>query len=58
MRKNFPKETVDTLIIYFDSKGYSYREMIEIFKDVKNFTYPSLGYISKTLKKHKKKIVS
>ena len=55
MRKNFPKETVDTLIIYFDSKGYSFREMQEIFKDVRNFTYPSLGYISKTLKKNKKK---
>ena len=49
-RKNFPKETIDTLIIYFLSKHYSYREIQKIFMDVKNYTYPSLGYIAKVAK--------
>lgn len=51
----FPKELVNELIVYFAGKGYSYREIREIFKEVKKYTCPSLGYISKILKKSKKK---
>lgn len=52
MPKVFPKDIVDTLIIHLNSKGYSYRQIQEIFTEVKDFTYPSLGYISKVLKHH------
>ena len=43
----FPRELVKELILYFLSKEYSYREIQEIFKEIKKYTYPSLGFISK-----------
>lgn len=58
MPKVFPKDIVDTLIIHLSVKGYSFRQIQEIFMDIKDFTYPSLGYISKVLNqngKHQKK---
>lgn len=55
MPKVFPKDIVDTLILHLHSKGYSYRQIQEIFLEVKDFTYPSLGYITKVLKRVKRK---
>lgn len=46
----FPRELVKELILYFLNKEYSYREIQEIFKEIKKYTYPSLGFISKTAK--------
>ena len=47
--KEFPKSIVDDFIKYLDKKGYSYREMQEVFNGVRDFKGPSLGYISKVL---------
>lgn len=49
--KQFPQSIVDDFIKYLDKKGYSYRDMQKIFMEVKDFNYPSLGYISKVLNK-------
>ena len=49
--KEFPKSIVDDFIKYLDKKGYSYRDMKDIFDEVRGFKGPSLGYISKVLKK-------
>lgn len=54
-KKSFPKETVDALIIHLLDNGHSYREIQDIFKDIKNYTYPSLGYISNFLNTKKNK---
>ena len=45
----FPKKLIEDLIVYFSKKDYSYREIQLIFKEVRGYTYPSLGYISKVL---------
>lgn len=47
----FPRDLIEDLIVYFFRKGYSYREIQAIFKEVRGYTCPSLGYISKIIKK-------
>jgi len=46
--KPFPKKTVDRMIRTLRKKGYSYRQIQEIF-EIDGYDVPSLGYISKVL---------
>ena len=55
MVKNFPKEIVDIIIIHFLKKGNSFRDIQQNFVEVKDYNFPSLGYISKVHKKLNKK---
>ena len=46
----FPKLTVNVIIKTLRKKGYSYRQIQEIFK-MEGYEVPSLGYISNILNK-------
>ena len=54
MLKPFPKKLIKEWIKVLQKKGLSYREIQRYF-EVEGYTTPSLGFISKTLSKKKRK---
>lgn len=46
-KKDFPKAIIESIIVHLLKKNYSYRQIQQVFKDIRGYGSPSLGFISK-----------